>query len=374
MMRIAVKMLFHSRARSLSTLIGVAIAFLLSSAQVGLLVGWCNTIAAIMRHSNVDVWVMAAQNPAFDYGTPIPEERLYQVLCVPGVDWAESMIMSWLFWRCPDGRMINVELVGVDDSLAGAPWRMAENDVSVVLEPDAVIVDELYAKQLGVSQIGDEIELTDRKAVVRGFSQGVRTATASPFVFASVQSALRYDPRYRDDEITYVLARCAPGTSPDQLRDAIAASVPAVDVMTTSGFIRTTISYWLFETGLGLTIIVTAILGLVVGTVIISQALFAITNDHLHNYATLMAIGFKRWQLIATVLIQATLLAMVGIAIGSALFGRAADISQATPVPIEITLPIFAAIVAAFLVCCLAASFLSIRTIFHIDPVSVFRN
>ena len=66
MLRIAIKMLFHSRARSLSTLIGVAIAFLLSSAQVGLLVGWCNTIAAIMRHSNVDVWVMAAQNPAFD--------------------------------------------------------------------------------------------------------------------------------------------------------------------------------------------------------------------------------------------------------------------------------------------------------------------
>ena len=113
---------------------------------------------------------------------------------------------------------------------------------------------------------------------------------------------------------------CA-GTSPDQLRDAIAASVPAVDVLTTSGFIRKTISYWLFETGLGLTIIVTAILGLVVGTVIISQALFAITNDHLPNYATLMAIGFKRWQLTAIVLIQATLLATIGIAIGNCAFG-----------------------------------------------------
>lgn len=251
---------------------------------------------------------------------------------------------------------------------------MAENDASVLLEPDAIIVDRLYARQLGVSQIGDEVEMSDRRAIVRGFSEGVRTITAAPFVFTSIQSALEYDPRYRDDEITYVIARCEAGTSPEQLRDAIALAVPSVQVLTTQEFVERTLSYWLFDTGLGLTVIATAILGLVVGTVIISQALYAITNDHLPNYATLLAVGFGRWQLIAVVMVQAALLGIIGIAIGSTVFGRLSLISQATPIPIEMTPLVFGGIVLIFLACCLAASFLSLRSIFRIDPVAVFHN
>jgi putative ABC transport system permease protein len=374
MIGVAVKMLLHSKVRSISTLLGIAVAFVLSAAQIGLMVSWCNTVSAIVRHADVDVWVMAEKTPAFDYGTPIPDVRLYQVRSVPGVAWAETMFMSWMFVRQPDGRMTIVELVGIDDGLAGAPWSMSTSEASVVLQPEAIIVDKLYAKQLGVSRIGDEVEMSDRRAVVRGFSEGVRTITAAPFIFTSVQSAVEYDPRYADDEVTYVIARCEPGTTPEQLRDAIASSVPAVEALTTRQFVQRSLSYWLFDTGLGLTVIATAILGLVVGTVIISQALYAITNDHLPNYATLLAVGFGRLQLVVIVMVQATVLGIIGIAIGSAVFGRMSSLSQATPIPIEMIPVVYASIVAVFLASCVAASFLSLRTIFRIDPVTVFHN
>jgi putative ABC transport system permease protein len=374
MMGVAVKMLLHSKVRSISTLLGIAVAFVLTTAQIGLMVSWCNTVSAIVRHADVDVWVMAEKTPAFDYGTPIPDVRLYQVRSVPGVAWAETMFMSWMFVRQPDGRMTIVELVGIDDGLAGAPWSMSTSEASVVLQPDAIIVDKLYAKQLGVSRIGDEVEMSDRRAVVRGFSEGVRTITAAPFVFTSIQSAVEYDPRYDDDEVTYVIARCDEGTTPEQLRDQIAKSVPAVEVLTTRQFVERTLSYWLFDTGLGLTVIATAILGLLVGTVIISQALYAITNDHLPNYATLLAVGFGRFQLVVIVMVQAIVLGVIGIAIGSAVFGRMSTLSQSTPIPIEMIPVVYAGIVAVFLISCVAASFLSLRTIFRIDPVSVFYN
>src|SRR5262245_41308970 len=120
MIGVAVKMLLHSKVRSISTLIGIAVAFILSAAQIGLMVSWCNTVSAIVRHTDVDLWVMADRTPAFDYGTPIPKSRLYQVRSVPGVAWAETLLMSWMFLHQPDGRMTIVELVGVDDGLAGA--------------------------------------------------------------------------------------------------------------------------------------------------------------------------------------------------------------------------------------------------------------
>jgi putative ABC transport system permease protein len=346
----------------------------LSAAQVGLMVGWCNTCTAIIRHADVDVWVMAEQNPAFDYGTPIPRQRLYQVRSVPGVAWAEGMFMGWMFWRRPDGRATNIELVGIDDGLVGGPWTMAERESSVILNPDSVIIDELYRAQLGVNQVGDEIEIGDRRAVVRGVSRDVRTLTAAPFVFTSLDSGIKYDGRYRADEITYVLARCSPGTTPEQLRDSIAADIPSGQVLTSSQFTWKTMRYWMLETGLGITVITTAILGLVVGTVIISQTLYAITNDHLPNYATLLAIGFGRWQLVYVVFLQAVVLGMIGITIGSAIFGRVSELTRATPIPIETTPVVFGGIIAALLSSCIFASFLSLRSIFRLDPVSVFRN
>ena len=84
MFGVAVKMLLHSKVRSISTLLGIAVAFVLSAAQIGLMVSWCNTVSAIVRHADADVWVMADKTPAFDYGTPIPEGRVYQVRSAPG--------------------------------------------------------------------------------------------------------------------------------------------------------------------------------------------------------------------------------------------------------------------------------------------------
>jgi putative ABC transport system permease protein len=106
------------------------------------MVGWCNTCSAIVRHAGVDVWVLAPQTCAFDYGTAIPKHRLYQVRNVPGVAWAEALTMSWNIWQRPDGRRVNVELVGLDDGCVGGPWAMRQGDVDVVHRPDTVIVDE----------------------------------------------------------------------------------------------------------------------------------------------------------------------------------------------------------------------------------------
>ena len=62
------------------------------------------------------------------------------MLSVPGVAWAETMFFGWMF-ALPGWTRHNVELVGLDDSLVGGPWKMAENDTSVVLSPDAVVID-----------------------------------------------------------------------------------------------------------------------------------------------------------------------------------------------------------------------------------------
>jgi putative ABC transport system permease protein len=373
MFAIGVRMLLHKRSRFLFANAGIAVAFFLSAAQFGLMVGWCNTCSALIRHADVDLWVMAPKTPAYDYGSPIPRHRIQQVRNCPGVRWAEGLFMAWNTWQRPDGRRVSIELVGLDDSCVGGPWEMLAGATEAIHGPDAVVIDDLYLGVLGIRGPGDAVEMTGNRAIVRGVSRGIRTLTASPFIFTSIRSAIRYDKRYQDDEITYVLARCAPGVTPEEARDAVARQVPNVEVLTSREFAIRTMKYWMLETGLGITVVLTAFLGLAVAAVIVSQTLFAITQDHLSNYGTLLALGFSRAQLCSIVLVQGLLLGCGGVLLGSLAYGYAARLTATTPIPLETTGLIYAALVGVCLGCSVLASFVSVRSIFRIDPVSVFR-
>ena len=373
MLRVALQMLFHKPVRSLATAVGLGALFFLSAAQVGLMVGWCQTCSALIRHAGVDLWVVAEQTPAFDYGTAIPRQRLYQVRGVSGVGWAEGLVHAWNIWQRPDGRRVNVEMIGLDDSSVGGPWRMQQGQVSNVHLPDGVIVDELYVRDLGVTAIGDTVELLGRRAVVRGFSRDVRTLTASPFVFTSITSAIAYDRRYRDDEITYVMARVAPGRSVEEVAAAVREVVPYCEVLTTHDFAVRTMRYWMLETGLGITVVLTAILGFTVSALVMSQTLYSLTQDHLPHYVTLLALGFSRSRLRACILWQTMLLTSCGIVVGSVLFVVASRLSQRTVIPIETTLEVSALLMVLELLSAVVGSLLSLRVIWSAEPATVFR-
>lgn len=371
--KISAGMLLHRKARFGFTVLGIGALFLLSASQIGLLVGWCNTISAVASHAGVDVWVMAEQTPAWDYGTAIPRNRIYQVRNIPGVAWAEGMYVGWSMWQRPDGRRVSVAVVGLDKGSVGGPWDMQEGEVDDVHLPDSVIVDELFLGTLGMTGVGEEAELYGAKAVVRGISRGVRTFTASPFVFTSMKTASKYDKAYQRDETTYVLVRCLPDADPGRVCHAIRARVPSVEALTTGQLIRRSISYWMVETGMGLTVILTAVLGALVCAVVTSQTLYTITQDQLANYATLLAVGFARRQMLGCVIVQGLVLSGLGVLIGSLAYVGLSLSSARTPVPLETTPAVFAGLVFASVGSCLLGCLLSVKAIFRIDPVSLFR-
>jgi putative ABC transport system permease protein len=365
-------MLRHSFSQSLLTVAGISVSFFLTSALTGLFIGWCNTTSDLIRHADADIWLMAKQTPALDYGTAIPRQRIYQARSIPGVATAQGLFVGWNYWQTPDGRRVNVVVVGLDDDCAGGPWLMREGSPDVVHLPSSVIVDDLFRSRLRVNSVGEEIELQSRRAVVRGFSSGVRSFTASPYVFTSLKSAIRYDRRYRDDQVTYVLIKCAEHSDPLAIQGQLAAQLDDVDVLTTAEFARRTTIYWMLETGAGITVAITALLGLVVGTVITSQTLFSLTQNHLPEYAVLLALGFSRWQLAIIAAWQSAFLGAAGVAVGALGFFATANYSANAQVTLESTPMVFGLLVAVSLGCSLLSSLLSVRSIFAVDPIHVF--
>ena len=373
MLEIASKILFDSKFRCIVTVVGISALFFLSAAQIGLLVGWCNTTSAIIRHTDADLWVMARNTTTFDYGMPIPEIRSHQVKSVAGVANTESMYLGWTIWQCRDGRRVNVELVGLDDNCNGAPWAMTSGTAADVLRPNAVIVDELFLENLGIEEPGNEIEIGGSRAIVRGISRDVRSFTASPFVFASIKSCRRFSPHYADDEITYVLVRCQPGVDPTIVRDRIQERVPHIECLTTNDFMVRTIKFWMLETGAGLTVICTAILGFVVSTVVTSQTLYSITQDHLERYAALLALGFRRSKLVGVVIAQSGMLASLAAMLSTAVYFAVASQLADSPVRMETTATLYPLIVAVSILGCVTGSIFSVRSVMSVDPAAVFR-
>ena len=81
-------------------------------------------------------------------------------------------------------------------------------------------------------------------------------------------------------------------------------------------------SFWLFGTGAGAALFAGALLGVIVGTVIVAQTLYSSTKDHLYEFATLRAMGASNNYIFKVIISQAMLSAVFGFVI-AALIGTA---------------------------------------------------
>src|SRR5271154_2424844 len=94
-----------------------------------------------------------------------------------------------------------------------------------------------------------------------------------------------------EDRTSYVLVTARDGADLGQLRQALESRFPEYDVWDRQGFSSQTREYWLLTTGAGAALVIAAILGLVVGIIIVAQTLYAATMERIKEYATLRAMG-----------------------------------------------------------------------------------
>ena len=132
-----------------------------------------------------------------------------------------------------------------------------------------------------MTRVGEVFEIGGYRARVVGFTRGIRSFTTSPYVFTTFKNAQDYTAT-REDQTMFVLVKVAPGA--DHRAGAarnLLDRVKDVEVFTTAQFSRMTHFYWMFTTGAGVAVLIAAVLGLVVGFVVVAQTIYATTMDHM---------------------------------------------------------------------------------------------
>lgn len=365
--------LAHDRSRFVVTLVGIVFAVVLIAMQIGLFLGFSDATTVIVRHTHADFWIVARGAQNFEISLPMKERELYLARSVPGVAQAERLLVQFVPWKKPGGGDESIIIVGFDlnSGLAG-PWNLVAGRLEDLRQPDGVMVDRVYMEKLGITSTGTELEINGRRARVVGLTQGIRSFTTSPWVFASFRTAQGFS-RLAEDESNYVIGTFAPGADPVAVRAALAEALPRSDVYLSDDFAARTRDYWMFTTGAGASVLVSALLGLLVGSVIVAQVLYATTVDHLTEFGTLSAMGAPRDFIYKVILGQAAISATLGHVPGiilALLLAEASALSAAVVlVPWELAIGLYGVTLAM----CMLASLISIRKAMGIDPAMVFQ-
>jgi putative ABC transport system permease protein len=373
MASLAIRNLLHDRVRLAVTLTGIIFSVVLVAVQTGLFLGFTTTTSNVIDNSGADLWITSKGVKYIEVGVPFSEKKLYHARAVPGVAEAEKYIVRFGSWKRPDGANESCEVIGFDpDATLGGPWRIAQGNIRDLKLPDTVMVDQFYAQKLGVTKLGQSLEIRGVRARVVGFTAGIRTFTTSPLVFASYDNAIKYTDVAKDQAM-YLLVKAAPGANLADLRHRLERQLSDVDVLTTSEFSAKTTRYWMFGTGAGVTVIMAAVLGLLVGVVVVAQTIYAATIDHIREFGTLKAMGATNGYIYRIILQQATVSAVVGYAVGIAMAIAVEASSKSSGANIVLPTAVRAGLFGITLAMCISAAMVSIHKATRIDPAMVFK-
>ncbi len=370
---LAQRNLMHDKVRLAVTLTGIVFAVVLIVVELGLFVGFTVTTSSIIDKSNVDFWIVSRHTPYIEQGATFSERKLYQVLGTLGVASADKYIVRFSNWKAPTGAEEGIQIVGFDPySRVGGPWNVVEGNVEDLKTPDAIMVDEIYKKKLGVTRVGQIFEINRRRARVVGFTRGIRAFTTTPYVFTSFKNAQGY-ANLREDQTLFILVRAAPGTDLKVLQHALETHLRDVDVLPTAKFSSMTRIYWMFTTGAGVAVLIAAVLGLVVGVVVVAQTIYATTMDHIREYGTLKAMGAPNSYIYRVIITQAGISAVVGYGLAMFVSFFVVRASQSGGAAILLPWPMAVGIFFLTLLMCVAAAVVSINKVTSLDPAMVFR-
>jgi putative ABC transport system permease protein len=370
---LAFRNLFHDRLRLVATVIGIVFSIVLVMVQMGLYFGFGRMVTTMIDNASADLWVMPKGTKCFEDPSLLDARQRNRALSVPGVAEAIPLVIGFADWRTPAGSSTPVFVVGSDLRSGGLePWNLVEGRLESLSTPNAVAVDKTYFDRLGISGLGARAEIRQQSVRVAAVTSGIRSFTTTPYVFMDVDRARAYTGT-PSSKATYFLIRLDRGSQLSTVRSHLQETLGSdVEVLTAPEFRERSRQFWLFGTGAGAALFAGAILGIIVGTVIVAQTLYSSTKDHINEFATLRAMGSSRGYIYKVIIWQAILNAVIGFSLAALVGAAVVRATAASALPIVITPELSVGLFVLTVVMCIISAVAAIMKVTRIDPAQVF--
>ena len=176
------------------------------------------------------------------------------------------------------------------------------------------------------------------------------------------------------DVIDIGLLHAEEGVNLLQLRDRIQALAPQqIQVFLTQDLINQELRFWSRNTPIGIIFGIGTIMGLIVGAIICYQIQFTDISEHMPEFATLKAMGYRSSYFWSLILCQSLYLACLGFLPGALVsWGLYSLLAEASGLIMRMTGERVAFVWLLTVAMCLVSGMLAIRKLFRADPASLF--
>ncbi|MEJ2603705.1 MAG: ABC transporter permease DevC [Gammaproteobacteria bacterium] len=371
----------HRPVRLLVAVAGIGFAVLLIMMQLGFRSALFESAVRFQERFDYDIALFSPDSVFIVRPQPFSIRRLYQALALEEVADVSPVYIFPAVWKSPwgsDRRSINA--VGIDPEMNVLDTPGFSENLYRLTRQDTVIFDAMARPEFGpVAEALAEggvltTEVNDREIDVVGTFEMGTSFGIDGTIIMSDDNWLRLFPDRPRNDIQLGLIRLVEGADADAVRDRLRAYLPQdVLVMTKQDFIDRESAYWASATPVGYVFAFGAIMGFVVGAIIVYQILFADVSEHLNEYATLRAVGYSNAFVSGIVLQEAVILGVLGFIPGLIvvhyLYGAAAD---ATNLPIYLTWDRTLRVFLMTLGMCAISALLAVRKVRRLDPAEVF--
>ena len=369
---LAMRNLFYDKVSLAVTIVGILFSVVLVSVQLGIYAGTSRIITAVVKHAEGDIWIAAFGTKSIEESGVLSGNERHTALATPGVEKVVPIVAAFNNWRKPDGATQLCVVIGSDAADGGLkPWNIVAGDLEALKLPNAVAIDDTYFEYLGVDGVGATAEISNQRVRVTALTHGIRSFTTTPYVFTTLNRA-RQLQGMQPGTASFYLVNVSPGADVEAVRAELKRRLPDLDILTKAEMHQRSISHWLFGTGAGIALIVGAVLGTLVGTVIVAQTLYASTKDHINEFATLRALGSSSNYIHRVILTQAGLSAVIGYVLGMSIALFIVYISLNSRLPIIMTPQLALGLLALTVSMCAISAVSAIIKVTRIDPAMVF--
>lgn len=377
MLSLARSSLIREFQRYVPACVAVSFASLLLLLQTALLLGLFRTVTSVVDRSSANLWLTSPRLPSFDQAVDIPARTRLVLQACPEVANTEEVRMINGEVRTPPGSKIAATVIGYDLRPGSfvAPKAFRPALVDALRVPGGIVVDQADASKLD-AVVGTVLEINGHRAPVVGLTSHFR-GVGGVYIFTSLSSARLFAGDGGDvpEMTTFIAARLKDPSEASKVRDKIQpkSESRSFDAWTSQGLSDHSQLYWLWETGMGVGVLFSVLVGIIVGVVITSQTLRAVILTSLKEFATLRALGVPVAALRAIVLELAAWIGVLGLACtGVATFALSVAADSAN---VSLYFPwwaIVATIVFTFAVA-FGSGFVALRVLYATEPAQLLR-
>ena len=374
-------MLVRQPVRLIVALAGISFAGILMFMQLGFRDGLFDASVTVHRLFDADIVLISPRSTSSVSMAGFPRRRLVQAMALPEVEGITPVHWNLLLWRNPKTRGTrSILALGFEpgDPLFVDPALAPK--AQALTQKGRVLFDEKSRPEFGPvaewfrSGRTVESEISGKRVRVAGLIELGSSFGADGNLLTSSETFLDLLPNTPPGSIEVGLVRLRKGTDAYAVVERLNALLPQdVTVLTKQGFIDFEQNYWRTSTSIGFIFTLGAAMGFVVGCVIVYQVLYSDVSDHLPEYATLMAMGYKLRTLLGVVVREGLLLALFGYlpayAAGQGLYLL---VRSATALPVAMDFSRAATVFTMILVMCMASAGLAMRRLVDADPAEIF--